>query len=172
MSGVGRPDYSIEVSRSVSSTVLNQIAIGLSFSALVPTIPYPFMYNIVLALSSASTNYAIPRGYPLWGYNLSCSGDTNAISVIGAQIYNNFDALTDTVSNLYETIFLKFAPFNAELHATRGFNIGKYADKYLSLVFAHYSANPFCLINVSVHGLVDVGVLRELAQQVGSTIVI
>lgn len=158
VTGVGRPDYSLEVARSVSATTINQVTANAGFNLLVPTVPYPLMYILTFFLSQPTG--VIPQGYSLWGYKFTCTGDTNAPSVIGSQIYNHYDFVADVPSDLYETLFLKVAPHTAEVTASRGFDLKNYAGKWATLLFAHYSANPFTTIDVSIQGLFDVDLIK------------
>lgn len=146
--GIGRLDNSISIARSVSTTTINQFQVPAGSTFIVPTIPYPFIYWTVIYVS-------ITQEAALIGFNMSCSGDTNATSVVGAQIYNSYDVLTDTLGTLFDTIFLQYAPKVAEVHVSKGYDLRGYEGKALALLFAHYSANPLTVLNVTIHGLVE-----------------
>lgn len=159
ISGRGRPDYSMSIQRSVSPTSILQSQIGLTVTATLPSLVYPFVYPFIVGIKYPSGE--IPAGYPIIGYNVTVTGDTNADSVAGVQIYEDTDYYTDVIGTLFDTVFIKYAPKVAELHASRGFNIEKYAGKYLVVLFAHYSANPMTTMTLSVHGLIDIALSEQ-----------
>lgn len=161
-STVGRIDHSMEVASSVTPITPNQqVNVSASFIATLPTLPYPFVFFQTLILSR-SLNGAIPPGHSIIGLDINISGDTNATSVIGAQVYDRYDPATDTLdlTSLFDTIFLKYAPRTAEVRANRGFETVGYAGKYLVLLFAHYSVNPFSTIAVNIYGMLDRNLLE------------
>lgn len=151
--GVGRPDYSLEINRSVSPTTIKQFQIPSSLSVLLPTLPYPYMYFIVEGFRTP--DFSIPANRRAIGYNLVVSGDTNATSAVSIQIYDTYDNVTDTLGDLYDTISMKLARKTVELHTTKGYELQNYAGKYLVILFSHWSANPFSFMNLNLHGLVS-----------------
>lgn len=161
--GEGRIDYSMSIAHSVSKTTIDQTQIGIVLTAVLPTMPYPFTYSSVIAgdLFIDGASVAIPSGYSLWIYNADVSGDTNGISALGIQIYNNYDVATNTLSDLFETVELKFGTKIADLRWSQGFDISKYAGKYLAVLFTHYSVNPTINLDVTLHALVDRPLIGE-----------
>lgn len=160
---VGRKDYSADVAASVTplAALPNQIRLIGMFAAPLPTLAYPQAYWFVpgnfddATGLTPSVTFVIPPDFASWGYGYSVTGDTNATTFAGVQVYDHYDPDTNMVSDLYATLVMKFAPRVAEVSYLKGISLRPFGGKYLTFLFAHYSANPVSFISVNIEGMID-----------------
>lgn len=160
--GVGWEDYAITVNRSVNplatATKHQARLLGAATYAGLPTLAYPDVYWAQLLQYNANNEqvFVIPDDHDQWVSSVTIGGDTNATTVVGLAIADDYAPATFDPVGAIQILALKFAPHVAEFQFQQGLYLRPYAGKPLFIAFAHYSANPTADLHISI------AVLRDL----------
>jgi hypothetical protein len=156
----GGADYSTTIEESVlplAKATKHQARENAALEILLPTLTYPDFYACVIGTYDAAMHQInhIPYDVDQYLTEVSVTGDTTATSIVAVLIYNHYEPVTDTPSDLYATLALKLAPKTADLEFFPGIPLMPYAGKFLTIGLAHYSVNPNATLSLTLGSFDD-----------------